>query len=68
MQRPPVAKKKRQEPFHEALKDIPVFGYAKQEIMEALKARDAEDVKEAVAVSEKQLHSLQWLLTRKGYC
>lgn len=60
-------KKNKQKEFHEAFKDIPVFTYAKQETMEELKPRDAQEVEKAVSVSEKQLLSLQHLLNKKGY-
>jgi hypothetical protein len=61
------AKKNEQEPFHLAMKKIPVFGYAKKEVMEKLKPPDTTEIENAVKVSEEQLISLQGLLESKGY-
>ena len=49
------------------LNGVPVFEYAKQEVMESLSAEDRPEIRKVIRTSKEQLDELIRILSRKGY-
>ncbi len=60
-------KKAGQEAYHQRLKDVPVFDYAKQDVMENLNVDDRPEIRQVIKTSKEQLEELVRILEKKGY-
>jgi hypothetical protein len=56
-----------QGPYQKMMNEIPVFQYARKDVMEYLKSSDHGEIEQAVKMSRKSLVDLKESLERKGY-
>ena len=60
-------KKAQQEKYLKMMGEVPVFEYAKNETLEALKPSDKPEIRKVISESRNQLEELTSVLEKKGY-